>query len=73
MRSKRVSLTTRLPSPLPQIHDGGNMRRSARLRALYTDRRRRNVLFDNLHHRQVTPASLREQRGGMALLAAAEW
>lgn len=61
------------PHPL-QLADGGNMRRSTRLQALYTDRRRRNVLFDNLHHRGVAhrggPAEL---RSGLALLAAAEW
>ena len=64
-----------LLAPLPhlQLHDGGNMRRAARLRALYSDPRRRNVLFDNLHHRETAPASLREQRAGLALLAAAEW
>ena len=56
-----------------QLHDGGNMRRSSRLRALYTDRRRRNTLFDNLHHRHTAPASRSELRAGLALLAAAEW
>lgn len=56
-----------------QLQSGGSARRDARLRALYADGRRCNVLFDNLHHRQTAPTSLREQRNGLALLAAAEW
>lgn len=57
-----------------QLQDGGNMRRSARLRALYSDRRRHNVLFDNLHHRDTAPGGGRaETRAGLALLTAAEW
>lgn len=61
-------------APPTQLVDGGNMRRSTRLRALYTDRRRRNVLFDNLHHREAAPhGSDAELRSGLALLAAAEW
>ena len=63
---------TRHPPPM-QLHRGGSMRRDARLRALYADRRRRNVLFDDLHHQQTAPRSLSEQRAGLALLAAAEW
>ena len=62
-----------LTSVARQVHEGGNMRRSARLRALYTDRRRHNVLFDNLHHRDTAPASRQELQGGLALLTAAEW
>jgi hypothetical protein len=56
-----------------QLQSGGSARRDARLRALYADSRRCNFLFDNLHHRHTAPASLREQRNGLALLAAAEW
>ena len=50
------------------------MRRSQRLRALYTDHRRDNFLFDNLHHRETAPAGGRPKaHAGLALLAAAEW
>ncbi|KAL4433810.1 hypothetical protein ABPG75_000251 [Micractinium tetrahymenae] len=69
-----VEGTVLLSSELRQLVDGGNMRRSARLQALYTDRRRRNVLFDNLHHRETAPrGGAAERRSGLALLAAAEW
>ncbi|KAI7844065.1 hypothetical protein COHA_002209 [Chlorella ohadii] len=65
-----------LTSEVRQLADGGGMRRSARLRALYSDRRRHNVLFDNLHHRETAPAggaAAAERRAGLALLTAAEW
>ncbi|KAL4852980.1 DIS3-like exonuclease 1 [Chlorella vulgaris] len=62
-----------LSSVVRQLQSGGSARRDARLRALYADSRRCNFLFDNLHHRHTAPASLHEQRNGLALLAAAEW
>lgn len=68
-----VSGVVLLSSVLRQLRDGGSMRRDTRLRALYTDVRRGNVLFDNLHRLETAPASLGEQRCGLALLAAAEW
>lgn len=68
-----VSGVVLLSSVLRQLRSGGSMRRDARLRSLYTDVRRRNVLFDNLHRLETAPASLHEQRCGTALLTAAEW
>ncbi|PRW57734.1 DIS3-like exonuclease 1 [Chlorella sorokiniana] len=65
-----------LTSEVRQLADGGGMRRSARLRALFSDRRRHNVLFDNLHNRETAPAAgaaAAERRAGLALLTAAEW
>lgn len=42
---------------MTQLHAGGNMRRTERLRALYTDKRRGNHLFDNLHMLETAPRS----------------
>ncbi|KAI3434597.1 hypothetical protein D9Q98_002666 [Chlorella vulgaris] len=69
----QMSNVVLLSSVVRQLQSGGSARRDARLRALYADSRRCNFLFDNLHHRHTAPASLREQRNGLALLAAAEW
>lgn len=39
------------------MYQGGSLRRTARLRSLYTDKRRGNHLFDNLHHLETAPQS----------------
>ena len=38
-----------------QVIQKGNMRRSARVRALYHDVRRACTLFDNMHRRETAP------------------
>ena len=62
-----------LASVLRQLSKDYNIRRAARLRALYRDRRRRCVLFDNLHRAQTAPASVAEIKSGGDLLAAGDW
>ena len=50
------------------------MRRSVRLRALYTDKRRASYLFDNLHCLDTAAsAGPAEAATGADLLAAADW
>ena len=57
-----------------QLLEGGNMRRSVRLRSLYSDKRRSCCLFDNRHHRDTAAASGPAQAAsGEDLLAAADW
>lgn len=62
-----------LASVLRQLSGEHNIRRAARLRALYRDRRRRCVLFDNLHRAQTAPTSVAEIESGSDLLTAADW
>jgi hypothetical protein len=57
-----------------QLLEGGNMRRSARLRGLYADKRRHCYLFDNLHQLDTAPSCApAEAAVGADLLAAADW
>ncbi|GAB4819868.1 hypothetical protein N2152v2_006914 [Parachlorella kessleri] len=72
--SPEVGNVIYLASVVRPLLEGGNMRRSVRLRGLYSDKRRCCCLFDNVHHRDTAAASgPAHAASGEDLLAAADW
>lgn len=68
----RAQAATKAPANVElrkvQVSQTGNMRKSARLRKLYADRRRSCTLFDNLHCKYTAPGPHRSAGGCLPLV-----